>query len=131
MTAARPVGTRRDWASLRFGGTMLRFIRLGALGLAFVCGCLGTGTSGSAGELGKGIFTYGCSGAADPACPSSGVFDPVSVDFGVKGDIPHAVATGAHFAITYYGAVYKGSERLAIVVRPAADEIVSAKGSLV
>ncbi len=109
---------------------MLRILRLASLGLVLTSGCSGWGTDGTPGELGKGAFTYACSGDGDPVCRSSTAFDAWAVDFGPKGDFPAAVATGAHFGISYYGDVYQGLERLTLSVRPAAEDLVTAKGNL-
>jgi hypothetical protein len=102
---------------------MLRFVGLAALGL-LSCGC-SYRAPGSAGELDKGVFVYGCSGSGDPACRTSTAFDAWKIPFGNEY-LPRAVAIGAPFGVTYVRDwnPFKNDAGLptSFTVRPASSE---------
>ncbi len=108
---------------------LYQWLRFAPLALV-LAGCRGGLSTGQVGELGKGSFSYKCVANADPVCRESLAVEPYSVAafFGLDGQLPAAVATGARFDLGYYGAVYDGLERLELTLTPATSQLVSSKG---
>jgi hypothetical protein len=118
--------------------TALRFLSFtlaGPLGLALFFGC---GPLTPTGQLGNGQFTYVCSpGSVDTACSSATASPEGTVSFEDTADslgtttLPHVIAVGAAFTITY-SAIVDGYDSIqgdsGYGVTPASSEIAAPNG---
>lgn len=93
-------------------GTM--FSALAVALLAAGCGPIGPSTSGTQGELGNGLFSYGCDSDSDPVCDT--------------GDgahtMPKAVAVGSRFSVTYTPTSTAEDPQGSATVEPASKELL-------
>jgi hypothetical protein len=96
--------------------------------MSLVVGCGDSSdVDGTFGQLGEGVFRYGCVDDGDARCNETESVSSLetSASLGIDPELPTAVAVGARFDLTYVGDSIDAGEVILVDVEPARGELVT------